>query len=876
MENFSALTIRNLWIKFFTDHNHLLIKSASLVPIDDESLLWINSGIATLKKAFNGEEEPLSKRIVNYQKSLRTNDIENVGITARHHTFFEMLGNFSIGDYFKKEAIEMAFELLTDKKYFNLPLDKLFITIYSDDESAEKLWLKAGIPADHLFKMGRATNFWDVGSGPCGPSTEIFYDRGISYDSRTAKELIENDLENDRFIEIWNIVFSELNNINGNYQQLPQQNIDTGAGLERLAMIFQNTPTNFETDLFAPIIIEISKYTNQKYLWKYQLTDLKTTNQKQFLINANYKKIADYLRATVMALNDNVRPDATGRGYIIRKLIRQAVSCGIELDYQNELNKLVPVIIDANRELYPELIKNTKLIQKIIKVEENNFLASIESGKKRFLEMLKNRKEISDEAIFKLYETYGLPLNIIIAIASKHQLKISIDNFNQSLNTFRDQSRNNQKTVKALDFLQDDFPNLVATKFLGYEQYHCQSKILAIKNDYIVLDQTVFYATSGGQEHDLGTINSVQVTDVFKTKRGVIIHQVPNHNFKINEQVDCNINQSYRLKSAINHSAIHLFFAALEKVLGTEINQAGSKLTDKYFRFDFTTQSIIDWKILNLAQDLANKWVKDDTKTIIKTLPFVEAKKLGINYLNNKNYGEQVRVVILNPEVRDLCGGTHVKNTAEIEVIKIINFEKKGSGIYRVTGITTEATINELEQTTKQQWIKRINDEIAVLPPELNANFDNRFKDLNDLSIDNLKDLLSELTLAKKNYLRNNELKLVNELLKEIKEKIDNDEELVIDCSKINFNLIFKRVISLLDKIDDKIIYLYNQDNNKVSLAIVVSLNLSKKPQIAKEFSTKLSKFSLNGSGSRQLYIYGGKSNLTFKKLISVVKKWQF
>lgn len=676
--------IREQWLKFFESKGHLVIESKSLIPVNDPSLLWINSGVATLKDFFSGKKIPPHNRLTNAQKAIRTNDIENVGVTSRHHTFFEMLGNFSIGDYFKSEAIELAYEYITT--VLKLDLNRIYITYFNEDEETKKKWLSLGIDPNHLISGSRDTNFWDVGSGPCGPCTEIFYDRGPKYDTH-GPELIKEDIENDRFIEIWNIVFSQFNNEGDNkYTELAQKNIDTGAGFERIVSIMQDAPTNYDSDLFQNIIHEIEKFTE----FKYDINNYFTKEPVQREINTNFKIIADHIRTVANALGDGETISNVGRGYIIRRLIRRSIYKGMQLGIKDLfLYKIVPVVKESLPFEY-----DVFSVQKAIKDEEELFAKTIENGKNLLQQhVVKNTKIFDGTIAFRLFETYGFPIELTSEILAKQGIQVDLDEFENAKAKHVEASRSNkqagmQKAINSLSLITAKI-----SQFVGYDYTQYKANIIELFDtekridssnvqSYVILDKTPFYATSGGQKHDEGYLlqngNKIKILDVFKDKFGNHIHVVEGQIEK-SSPVECFVDEYVRLNCARNHSATHLMFSVMRKVLGNHIKQLGSDINEQRFTFDFPGDTRpTDAQINEIEQSMHNI-IKGDIQREYIIATIEEAKNLhAVMTIEEDQYMDPkaVRIVKWADVTSDLCGGTHLPHSAIMEDFKITSVEK--------------------------------------------------------------------------------------------------------------------------------------------------------------------------------------------------------
>ena len=767
--------IRQKWLDFFESKKHLVTPSKSLIPVNDPSLLWINSGVATLKDYFSGKKIPPAKRLTNSQKSIRTNDIDNVGLTARHHTFFEMLGNFSIGDYFKEEAISFAYEFIFD--VLKLEKSKIYITYYSEDKETYDFWIKKGIDKNHLIKGTRDTNFWDVGQGPCGPDTEIFYDRGQKYDERGI-ELLINDIENDRYIEIWNIVFSQFNN-NGenNYTDLITKNIDTGAGLERITSIMQDAPTNFDTDLFLPIIYEVEKLTNHKY----DINNYFTKEKTQAKINISFKIIADHIRASVNAINDGVLPSNVGRGYIIRRLIRRAYRNGIILGISEKtfLHKLTKIVKDS---LIYEI--DVKRVAKIIKSEEELFAKTIQEGEKLIEQEIKKSGHLTVEAAFKMFDTYGFPIELTKEILSEKGINQTWtdEQYNDFVKKHQDDSRSNSskeamsKVINSLSLI----PNLVS-EFIGYEYLESKSKILYLldeqkiisktkNNDdlaYLVLDKTPFYATSGGQNHDFGYMkqgnNKIEVLDIFKDKYWNYIHLVKGK-IDSSKEIYCYVDKQKREGFARGHSSTHLMYNALRKIYPNEkIEQLGSNINPEYFTFDFGIDSRPSKEQIKLIEKQMREYIKMASTRHYIITSIKKAQEMGAwMTIEESDYHDpnKVRVVKFDNITLDLCGGTHVENSSLIENFKIISVDSKGSSIYRLRAITSNKSVNDyLDQEIQKQ--KELLKNLITNNQQFNKEYtqDLTLKNLNNIedkenALDHYEKLEELIRNDYKNYLK--------------------------------------------------------------------------------------------------------------------------
>ncbi|QDH20047.1 alanine--tRNA ligase [Saccharibacillus brassicae] len=699
----NASEIRSKWLQFFEQKGHHIEPSAPLVPHNDPSLLWINAGMAPLKAYFDGRVKPENPRIANSQKCIRTNDIENVGKTRRHHTFFEMLGNFSIGDYFKEEAITWAWEFLTGPEWIGFDPERISVTVYAEDEEAFKLWNeKVGLPAERIIKLGDE-NFWDIGEGPCGPCSEIFYDRGDAYGT-----LDPNDPEmypggeNERFLEVWNLVFSQFNhNKDGSYTPLPNKNIDTGAGLERLASILQEVNSNFDTDLFQPMIQRTAQMAGIQY----------GVSEEH---DVALKVIADHVRTVTFAVGDGVQPSNEGRGYVIRRLLRRAVRYGRVLGLDRPfLHELVATVGDVMGVYYSQVLDSRELIERVIRLEEERFLKTLSDGLAILTETAERAKAagqslIGGEDAFKMYDTYGFPLDLTEDFAHEHGMTVDREGFEAAMQQQRTRAREAHKKGGGMNIQGGALSELQAgSEFVGYGQTSVETKIAVLIRDgevvdsvgegdtaLVVLDQTPFYAESGGQVSDVGTISSftgtLNVEGLVKAPSGQHVHQVTvqSGELHVGDEVRASVERDSRAAIEKNHTATHLLHKALKEVLGTHVNQAGSLVEPQRLRFDFSHFGSITPEELADVERRVNEQIWRGVNVQIELKGIEEAKAMGAMALFGEKYGDIVRVVEIGDYSLELCGGCHVRNTAEIGLFKLVGESGIGSGVRRIEALT--------------------------------------------------------------------------------------------------------------------------------------------------------------------------------------------
>lgn len=694
--------IRKKWLDFFASKQHKVEASASLVPHNDPTLLWINAGMAPLKSYFDGREVPENPRIANAQKCIRTNDIENVGKTRRHQTFFEMLGNFSIGDYFKREAIEWAWEFLTDPQWIGFDPDKLYVTVHPEDEEAYNIWHETiGLSPERIVK--HEDNFWDIGEGPCGPCTEIFYDRGPEFESPDDEDNLPGG-ENERYLEIWNLVFSQFNhNKDGSRTPLPNKNIDTGAGLERFASVLQNVDSNFDTDLFKPIIDATCEIAGVEY---------KADEETDVAL----KVIADHIRTVAFAAGDGVLPSNEGRGYVIRRLLRRAVRYGIVLGINEPfLHRLVSVIAEIMGDFYTEVKDKQPLIEQVILTEEQRFHETLSDGLAILSQMteqaLSSDKVISGADAFKLYDTYGFPLDLTEDYAVEHGLTVDRAGFDAAMEEQRERARKARQDHESMAIQGGPLVNYkTKSEFVGYTDLVTNAVVKAIIvgdemvdqvdqgiSCLVILDRTPFYAESGGQVSDLGQFYSsedrkviARVEDVSKAPHGQHVHHVviQSEKLSVGDKLEAAVSRTRRDDIIKNHTATHLLHKALKETLGEHVNQAGSLVEPDRLRFDFSHFSSVQPEELKDIERRVNEQIWQNHTLQIEVKKLEEAKAMGAMALFGEKYGEEVRVVQIDDYSIELCGGCHVSSTAQIGLFKIVHESGIGSGVRRIEAVT--------------------------------------------------------------------------------------------------------------------------------------------------------------------------------------------
>ena len=708
MEKYGLNQLREMFLSFFETKDHLRLPSFSLIPQNDKSVLLINAGMTPMKPWFKGEEEPPRRRVCTCQKCIRTGDIDNVGHTARHGTYFEMLGNFSFGDYFKHEAIAWSWEFLTSPKWVGLDPDRLYPSVYVDDDEAWNIWHdEIGIPAERIFRFGKEDNFWEHGSGPCGPCSEIYYDRGEEYGC--GKPTCTVGCDCDRYMEVWNNVFSQFDTDgHNNYTELKQKNIDTGMGLERLAVVCQGVNSLFEVDTVMNITNKVSELTGAYY-------------GKSEKMDVSLRVITDHIRSATFLISDGVLPSNEGRGYVLRRLLRRAARHGKLLGVNDAfLYKVVDTVIRENECQYPELREKQEYITRVIRTEEESFAKTIDAGMKIFSDLLaehkaKGESTFSGADAFKLYDTYGFPIDLTTEMCADEGMNVDTDAFKELMQQQRVRAREARKALGDLGWAGVEFGKSIPdTSFIGYDATECDAKVLALVSDgglcdeisegseaIVVLDQTTMYAEMGGQVADHGVITgsgSFKVNNVQKNKGGKFMHEgvLESGSLKVGDQVHVTVCAKRRAAVSRAHSATHLLHAALREVLGDHVHQAGSLVEPDVLRFDFTHYTAITAEELKQIEDRVNESVLAGLDVHTDVMGVEEAKKSGATALFGEKYGSSVRVVSMGDFSRELCGGTHLSNTAKVGAFHIVSEGSVASGVRRVEAYTGLKTMELL------------------------------------------------------------------------------------------------------------------------------------------------------------------------------------
>lgn len=891
MKKLTGNEIINMYLNFFAERGHTIIPSASLIPKDDPSILWINAGVTPLKKYFDGTIIPMNKRLTSVQKCIRTGDIEEVGHTARHHTFFQMLGNFSIGDYFREEALTWAYLLLTSPKYFDIDKDKLYVTVYTNDADTYNLWLKLGVSEDHIIKLDN--NYWEIGPGPSGPDTEIFFDRGEKYDKENKGiELLEKEVENDRYIEIWNNVLSMFNATEGlkreEYPILPSKNIDTGMGVERMACILQETETNYETDLFMPIINKIEEITHLPYVGQIE-----------------FKVIADHIRTLTFSLADGAVFENVGRGYVLRRLLRRASRMGRKLNINREfLSDLVDVVVEKYKEIYPYLLGESFKVKELITKEELLFQKTLLSGEKHLEEIFNsNSKVISGKDAFKLYDTYGYPIELTIEAASEKGFTVDTEGFKSYMNAQKTLARNSRKIEGSMNMQNDALINYKdESTFVGYEKLGLETEVIAIMKDnefidstdkdcYIFLKENPFYAESGGQVADSGYLKNdnckLEILDVIKAPNGqhMLYVKVLEGVITKGEKILTHVSKEKRFKIMKNHSSVHLLQKSLQELLGGSVHQAGSKVDEKMLRFDFNYHGRLSDELILKVEELVNKRINAAYETKIEYMSLDEAKRKGAMALFSDKYGSTVRVVTIGDSI-ELCAGTHVTNSKDINKFAIALVENKGADTFRITASTdTNIKIVLGDEVSKynEQMLKLLDKakKIIMSAKELDIDLKFNFNIANDIpesyrdivinknELENLREGLKNL--EKEFNIKKNE-KSISDLSSflSVKEKINGITSIISITNDYDIPTLRQIVSALSNKLDNSFILLANLNkDNSVNFIAKTTSNRVDCGSIIKELSTASNG---NGGGSKVFGQGGGTDGTNIANLLMNVK----
>ena len=872
MKTLTSAQVRQMFLDFFKEKGHAVEPSASLVPHDDPTLLWINSGVATLKKYFDGRVVPENPRICNAQKSIRTNDIENVGKTARHHTFFEMLGNFSIGDYFKEEAIEWAWEFLTSDEWIGFDPNLLSVTVHPEDEEAYVLWRdKMGVPEERIIRL--EGNFWDIGEGPSGPNTEIFYDRGEAYGNDMNDPELYPGGENERYLEVWNLVFSEFNhNPDGTYTPLPKKNIDTGMGLERMVSVIQNVPTNFDTDLFMPIIRAVETISGESY---------GESKEK----DTAFKVIADHIRTVAFAVSDGALPSNEGRGYVLRRLLRRAVRYAKTIHIHRPfMYDLVPVVAEIMKDFYPDVQAKEEFIAKVIKNEEERFHETLNEGLAILSEVIKKERDngssqISGKDVFKLYDTYGFPVELTEEYAEDENMTVDREGFQLEMDKQRERARNARQDVGSMQVQGGALGDIKAeSTFVGYENLTADARIIELLQNgeivteahegetvQILLDKTPFYAESGGQVADKGTLKSaeaiIDIKDVKKAPNGQHVHEgvVVSGTVQKGIEVTAEVESALRKGIVKNHTATHLLHQALKDVLGSHVNQAGSLVNENRLRFDFSHFGQVTKEELSQIEKIVNEKIWEGISVAIDLKPIAEAKEMGAMALFGEKYGDIVRVVQVGDYSIELCGGCHVQNTAEIGLFKIASESGIGAGTRRIEAVTGKGAYEEL------------NDQLAILE-----------KAANELK-SNTKDVpkrIASLQADLKEVQRENEsllAKLSQAEAGSILEKVIEVGGVNVLTEKVNakdMNHLRTMVDDLKAKLGSAVIVLGAVQNGKVNISAGVTKDVIEKGLHAGKLVKQAAEICGGGGGGRpDMAQAGGKQPEKLEEALATVEE---
>lgn len=874
MKQLTGAQIRQMFLDFFQEKGHAVEPSASLVPHEDPSLLWINSGVATLKKYFDGRVIPQNPRITNAQKSIRTNDIENVGKTARHHTFFEMLGNFSIGDYFKEEAITWAWEFLTSDKWIGFDKELLSVTIHPEDEEAFTIWNeKMGVPKERIIRLEE--NFWDIGEGPSGPNTEIFYDRGEAYGNDFSDPELYPGGENERYLEVWNLVFSQFNhNPDGSYTPLPKKNIDTGMGLERMTSIVQDVPTNFDTDLFMPMIGATETISGEKY----RNGDLEK--------DMAFKVIADHIRTVTFAVGDGALPSNEGRGYVLRRLLRRAVRYSKKLNINRPfMFELVPVVGEVMKDFYPEVLEKKDFIAKVVKNEEERFHETLHDGEAILAEVIAKAKEekttvISGVDAFRLYDTYGFPIELTEEYAEEAGMTVDHEGFENEMEKQRERARAARQDVDSMQVQGGVLGEVkVASEFVGYGTVATESNVVAlVKNgEYtdslqvgeegqLMLDVTPFYAESGGQIADRGYLLAdgvkVLVKDVQKAPNGQNLHKVVVEEGTLTKDaaVKAIIDTKNRSSVVKNHTATHLLHQALKDVLGTHVNQAGSLVTSERLRFDFSHFGQVQADELEKIERIVNEKIWESIDVEISQKAIEEAKEMGAMALFGEKYGDVVRVVQVGDYSLELCGGCHVDNTASIGIFKIVAESGIGAGTRRIEAVTGKSAYELMNDQVC--LLKEAAGKMKTNPKDILTRVDGLFAEVKQLQKEN-ESLAAKLSNIEAGNLTDSVM------------TVDGVNVLAAKVNVADMNNLRTMMDDLKNKLESAVVVLASVNDDKVNILAGVTKDLISQGYHAGKLVKEVASRCGGGGGGRpDMAQAGGKNPAQVEEALAFVQEY--
>lgn len=860
MKKYGVNELRRMFLEFFESKGHLAMKSFSLVPHNDNSLLLINSGMAPLKPYFTGQEIPPRRRVTTCQKCIRTGDIENIGKTARHGTFFEMLGNFSFGDYFKDEAIHWSWEFLTE--VVGLEKDRLYPSVYLDDDEAFNIWNKEiGVPAEKIFRFGKEDNFWEHGAGPCGPCSEIYYDRGEKYGC--GKPGCTVGCECDRYIEVWNNVFTQFENDgHGNYTELKQKNIDTGMGLERLAVVVQDVDSLFTVDTNKALLDEVCALAHTEY-------------QVDYKKDVSLRIIADHVKSCTFMISDGIMPSNEGRGYVLRRLIRRAARhgrlLGIEGRFMPELSKTV---IELSKDGYPELEEKKAMILKVLAEEEEKFNKTIDQGLAILADMesemsAKNETVLSGENAFKLYDTYGFPLDLTIEILEEKNLTVDEDGFQAAMKDQREKARKARKTTNYMGAdvtVYQSIPAEITSKFVGYDRLQHESKITVLTTDTeivealtdgqrgtIIVDETPFYGTMGGQCGDTGVITGANngvfvVEDTIHLQGSKIGHvgHMTSGMLAVGETVTLKVNEASRRSTEKNHSATHLLQKALRTVLGDHVEQAGSLVTPDRLRFDFTHFSAMTPEEIKKVEDLVNEKIQENLTVVTQEMSLDEAKKTGAMALFGEKYGEKVRVVKMGDFSTELCGGTHVASTGTIHAFKIFSEAGIAAGVRRIEALTGDGLMRYYENM--EQELAEAAKAAKTTPADLKSKIESMLEEMKALHAENEK-LKS---------------KLANEALGDVMNQVRDVKGVKVLAAKVadvDMNGLRGLGDQLKEKLGEGVIVLASVQGDKVNLMVTATDEAQKKGAHAGNLVKAIAGLVGGGGGGRPNMAQAGGKN---------------